>query len=76
LKLFQLKTILNLFGFDVQVEHGVHPPGHAVCREVRRYAVVALTNLTFGNTGIKSYLCQVKEVIEQTYLKFGNTDIP
>ena len=47
----------------LQVEHGVHPPGNAVCREVRRYAVVALTNLTFGNTGIKSYLCQVGKTI-------------
>lgn len=27
------------------------------CAEVRRYAVVALTNLTFGNASIKSYLC-------------------
>ena len=27
------------------------------CLEVRHYAVVALTNLTFGNTKIKSFLC-------------------
>ena len=27
------------------------------CTEVRRYAVVALTNLTFGNARIKSFLC-------------------
>ncbi len=27
------------------------------CTEVRRYAVVALTNLTFGNAQIKSFLC-------------------
>jgi hypothetical protein len=27
------------------------------CTEVRRYAVVALTNLTFGNASIKSFLC-------------------
>lgn len=27
------------------------------CTEVRRYAVVALTNLTFGNAHIKSFLC-------------------
>ena len=27
------------------------------CTEVRRYAVVALTNLTFGNGRIKSFLC-------------------
>ena len=27
------------------------------CVEVRRYAVVALTNLTFGNAKIKSFLC-------------------
>ena len=27
------------------------------CSEVRRFAVVALTNLTFGNSSIKSFLC-------------------
>ena len=27
------------------------------CIEVRRYAVVTLTNLTFGNSSIKSFLC-------------------
>ena len=32
-------------------------PLRSPCTEVRRYAVVALTNLTFGNARIKSFLC-------------------
>ena len=47
------------------MEHAAHgssaPVGCAAvgasCREVRRYAVVALTNLTFGNASIKTFLC-------------------
>jgi len=48
----------------MQVEHAAHGSSTsgglvvgASCREVRRYAVVALTNLTFGNANIKSFLC-------------------
>jgi len=33
------------------------------CVEVRRYAVVALTNLTFGNANIKSFLCSFQGFI-------------
>ena len=39
------------------MEHASHSGPSPSCREVRRYAVVALTNLTFGNATIKSYLC-------------------
>lgn len=39
------------------MEHQAHPSHCPSCREVRRYAVVALTNLTFGNASIKSFLC-------------------
>ena len=48
----------------LQIEQTAHPNpdsdstgGKLPCAEVRRYAVVALTNLTFGNASIKSYLC-------------------
>merc|ERR1719210_2596883 len=41
----------------IQGEHASHSGPSPSCREVRRYAVVALTNLTFGNATIKSYLC-------------------
>ena len=47
--------------------HGDHPwqdsngattgNGRSPCTEVRRYAVVALTNLTFGKVTVKSFLC-------------------
>ena len=45
--------------FACQVENKTHTPNGSCtqCREVRRYAVVALTNLTFGNASVKSYLC-------------------
>ena len=40
------------------MEHAIHSAStSAFCNDVRRYAVVALTNLTFGNSSIKSYLC-------------------
>ena len=41
------------------MENKTHTPNGSCtqCREVRRYAVVALTNLTFGNASVKSYLC-------------------
>ena len=42
----------------LQVEREAHGDAAAGSgAEVRRYAVVALTNLTFGNTAIKSFLC-------------------
>lgn len=42
-----------------QIERSVHGDfaERTPCSEVRRYAVVALTNLTFGNSSIKSLLC-------------------
>ncbi len=52
---------LNLSSLFSQVEMEAHAeaeqPQQLPCTEVRRYAVVALTNLTFGNTSIKSFLC-------------------
>ncbi|XP_040564630.1 uncharacterized protein [Lepeophtheirus salmonis] len=45
----------------IQVEKDAHgsfnDSGH--CTEVKRFAVVALTNLTFGNASIKSFLCSL-----------------
>ena len=41
-----------------------HTGPYHQCREVRRYAVVALTNLTFGNASIKSYLCSFPGFVE------------
>ncbi len=37
--------------------HGEDFQEHNSCSEIRRCAVVALTNLTFGNERIKSFLC-------------------
>jgi hypothetical protein len=37
------------------------------CTEVRRYAVVALTNLTFGNANIKSFLCSFQVNISEIF---------
>ena len=50
-------TEIDLFVF--QVVNKAHTPNGSStqCREVRRYAVVALTNLTFGNASVKTYLC-------------------
>ena len=49
----------------IQVESSAHSAsGPAQCREVRRYAVVALTNLTFGNASIKSFLCSFPGFVE------------
>jgi len=50
----------------IQVENRAHSPTGPChqCREVRRYAVVALTNLTFGNASIKSYLCSFPGFVE------------
>lgn len=46
------------------------------CSEVRRYAVVALTNLTFGNAAIKSFLCSspgfVPVMVQQLGSPFEN----
>ena len=36
---------------------GSYKKSHKTCLEARRYAVVALTNMTFGNAKIKSFLC-------------------
>ena len=36
---------------------------HNSCIEVRRYAVVALTNMTFGKANIKSFLCTSPDFI-------------
>ncbi len=67
------QPIFNLGGIPalaelIQVERDVHEAYggenqgagamiRSPCTEVRRYAVVALTNLTFGNARIKSFLC-------------------
>ena len=49
-----------------QVENKAHSPNsnNSQCREVRRYAVVALTNLTFGNASVKSYLCSFPGLVD------------
>ena len=47
-----------------QVEHSAHSGPCSSCREVRRYAVVALTNLTFGNASIKAYLCSFPSFVD------------
>ena len=39
------------------------------CIEVRRYAVVALTNLTFGNANIKSFLCSFPSFVSNMVLQ-------
>ena len=63
-----LFTFVNqLFVYIFQIErdvHGDHPwqqedatSIRSPCTEVRRYAVVALTNLTFGKVTVKSFLC-------------------
>ncbi|KAL1492003.1 hypothetical protein ABEB36_012512 [Hypothenemus hampei] len=47
----------------VQIEHSIHASsmreGH--CILMRRYACMALTNLTFGDSGNKTLLCSFKE---------------
>ena len=48
------------------MENKTHTPNGSCtqCREVRRYAVVALTNLTFGNASVKSYLCSFPGLVD------------
>ena len=48
---------------DAHRAQGDDSSQHFPCNEVRRYAVVVLTNLTFGNTNIKSFLCSFKGFI-------------
>ena len=46
--------------FHSQTENNLHHWERAEltsCRELRRFIVITLTNLTFGNSSIKSYLC-------------------
>ena len=60
--LFSVSQCWKIF----QVENKAHLPNSnsTQCREVRRYAVVALTNLTFGNASVKSYLCSFPGFVE------------
>merc|ERR1719500_2237579 len=50
----------------IQVENKTHLPNTSSiqCHEVRRYAVVALTNLTFGNASVKTYLASFPGFVE------------
>ena len=57
------------------------PEAAAVCRrapcsEVRRYAVVALTNLTFGNQNIKSFLCSSAGFVPAMVRQLGDASSP
>ncbi|TRY69315.1 hypothetical protein TCAL_09734, partial [Tigriopus californicus] len=62
----------------IQVEKIIHGDllERTPCSEVRRYAVVALTNLTFGNASIKSFLCSspgfVPVMVQQLGSPFEN----
>ena len=48
----------------------------APCSEVRRYAVVALTNLTFGNQNIKSFLCSSAGFVPAMVRQLGDASSP
>ncbi|XP_030369240.1 adenomatous polyposis coli protein [Scaptodrosophila lebanonensis] len=59
-----LKAIPNL----VHLDHAVHgpAPGREQCNSLRSYALMALTNLTFGDENVhnKAYLCGQKQFME------------
>ena len=51
---------MYVWNFNFQFEDNIHSSSGLSCSEIRRYAIIAFTNLTFGNTTIKSYLCSYK----------------
>ena len=53
----------EVHGESLEGSHGAGSLARSPCTEVRRYAVVALTNLTFGNATIKSFLCSFCDFI-------------
>ncbi|ALC47227.1 Apc, partial [Drosophila busckii] len=57
-----LQVIPNL----VQLDHAVHgpKPEDQCCNSLRRYALMALTNLTFGDEQNKALLCGQKQFME------------
>ncbi|XP_017488603.1 PREDICTED: adenomatous polyposis coli protein-like, partial [Rhagoletis zephyria] len=57
-----LQAIPNL----VHLDHAVHGPKSEdqCCNSLRRYALMALTNLTFGDEHNKAYLCSQKLFME------------
>lgn len=57
-----LQAIPNL----VHLDHAVHgpKPEDQCCNSLRRYALMALTNLTFGDEHNKAYLCSQKLFME------------
>nr|XP_014087971.1 uncharacterized protein LOC106616045 [Bactrocera oleae]XP_036214461.1 uncharacterized protein LOC106616045 [Bactrocera oleae] len=57
-----LQAIPNL----VHLDHAVHgpKPEDQCCNSLRRYALMALTNLTFGDEHNKAYLCSQKIFME------------
>ena len=44
------------------------------CNEVRRFAVVALTNMTFGKANIKSFLCTYPDFVRLMVCQLRNRD--
>lgn len=55
-----VQTIANL----VHCDHVVHGPSEKKCISLRRYAGMALTNLTFGDGNNKALLCANKEFMK------------
>lgn len=57
-----LQAIANIFHLD----HAVHgpKPQFTCCNSLRRYALMALTNLTFGDGNNKALLCANREFME------------
>ena len=54
---FEAGTIGSVIGNGSSVQASMNRK--SPCLEVRRNAVIALTNLTFGNAPIKSFLCSL-----------------
>ena len=63
-----------------QIERDVHGDirlsSSASTSDVRRYAVIALTNLTFGNQSIKSYLCSSAGFVPAMVQQLGDASSP
>lgn len=57
---------LQIIAHLVHLDHAVHgpKPGDQCCNSLRRFALMSLTNLTFGDDSNKALLCSNKQFME------------
>ena len=66
---FEAGTIRSVTGNGSSVQASMNRK--SPCLEVRRNAVIALTNLTFGNAPIKSFLCSFPDFVKIMVAQLG-----